>query len=125
MDELRSRVRSIGFYLYMCVCFNRFTESQKCLFRSVQCTLLLHGLNLAFAKIPVGGHTVCACVVGSVLAVCASVSLRSIFETIIPFEVVFAVILCLNLMDILCGMIKLIPVKDERTGQTKRWAIGT
>jgi hypothetical protein len=25
----------------------------------------------------------------------------------------------------LYGMIKFIPVKDKRTGQTKRWAIGT
>ena len=88
-------------------------------------TLLLHGLNLAFANIPIGGHTVCACVAQSLVVMCVSVSLRSIIETIIPFEVVFIVILTLILMDILFGMIKLIPVKEERTGQTKRWAIGT
>eukprot|EP00938_MAST-03A_sp_MAST-3A-sp1_P000488 g488.t1 len=90
-----------------------------------QVIMLLHGLNLAFAKIPIGGHTVCACVASSVIAVCGSVSLRSIIETIIPFEVVFVGILTLILGDILYGMIKFIPVKDERTGQTKRWAIGT
>ena len=108
----------------MGVCFDRFTESQKCLLCSSTLKLLLHGLNLAFAKIPVGGHTVCACVAGSVVVVCASVSSRSIIETIIPFEVVFVSILGFTLMDILYGMIKFIPVKDERTGQTKRWAIG-
>ena len=87
-------------------------------------TVLLHALNFVFAKIPVGRHTVCACVAASVVGVCVSISLRSIFETIAPFEVVFLGILSPILMDILFGMIKFIPVKDERTGQTKRWAIG-
>ena len=59
------------------------------------------------------------------VAVCVSILLRSIFEEIVPFEVVFVFVLGLILMDILYGMIKFIPVKDERTGQTKRWAIGT
>ena len=81
-------------------------------------TLLLHALNLAFAKIPVGGHTVCACVAASVVGVCVSISLRSIIEAIVPFEVVFVGILGLILMDILYGMIKFIPVKAERTGKT-------
>ena len=109
----------------MCVCFDRFTESQKCLLCSSGGILLLHGLNLAFAKIPIGGHTVCAYVWISVILMCMSVSLRSIIETIIPFEVVFVGILGPILCDILYGMIKFIPVKDERTGRTKRWAIGT
>ena len=95
------------------------------MFCSFLAVLLLHATNLAFAKIPVGGHTVCACVAASVIAVCVSISLRSIIETIVPFEVVFVGILALILADILYGMIKFIPVKDERTGQTKRWAIGT
>eukprot|EP00938_MAST-03A_sp_MAST-3A-sp1_P000489 g489.t1 len=87
--------------------------------------LLLHATNLAFAKIPIGGHTVCACVATSVILVCISVSLRSIIETITPFEALFVGILSLILCDIFFGMIKFIPVKDEQTGQTKRWAIGT
>ena len=86
---------------------------------------MLHGANLAFAKIPIGVHTVCACVAASVVFMCVSISLRSAIETIIPFEVVFMGISSLILCDILYGMIKFIPVKDERTGQTKRWAIGT
>ena len=86
---------------------------------------MLHATNLAFAKIPVGGHTVCACVAASVVVMSVSVSLRSIIETIIPFEAMFVGILTPILMDILFGMIKFIPMKDERTGQTKRWAIGT
>ena len=106
------------------MCFDRFTDffTNAC-FRVIV-VLLLHALNLAFAKIPIGGHTVCACVAGSVVYMCVSVSLRSIFETIIPFEVVFVSILSLPLGDILYGMIKFIPVKNSRTGQTKRWAIG-
>ena len=106
------------------MCFYRFTESHKCLLCSVQTILLLHALNLAFAKIPIGGHTVCACVAASVVEVCVSILLRNMFETIVPFEVVFGAFLGFIFGDILFGMIKFIPVKDERTGQTKRWAIG-
>jgi len=119
-----SRVRSIDF-IFMCVCFDRFTESHTFLLCSPQAVLLLHALNLAFAKIPIGGHTVWACVAASVIGVCVSISSRSIIETIVPFECVFIGFPSLILMDILCGMIKFIPVKDERTGQTKHWAIGT
>ena len=122
MDGLHCKVRSIDFIFYV---FNRFTESQKCLLCSSVTIFLLHALNLAFAKIPVGRHTACACVAASVVIVCVSVLLRSIIETIVPFEVVFVAFLGLILCDILYGMIKFIPVKDERTGQTKRWAIGT
>ena len=87
--------------------------------------LLLHATNLAFAKIPVGGHTVCACVAASAIVVLFSFLSRLFVESIVPFEVVITGILALIFMDILYGMIKFIPVKDERTGQTKRWAIGT
>ena len=104
--------------------FDRFTESHQCLLCSYTTLFVLHATNLAFAKIPVGGHTVCACVAASVVAACVSISLRSIFETIIPFEVMFLGIIGVILTDILFGMIKFIPVKDERTGQTKHWAIG-
>jgi len=51
--------------------------------------------------------------------------LRSIHETIVPFEAVFIGFLGLVFGEILFGMIKLVPVKDKRTGKTKRWAIGT
>ena len=81
-------------------------------------------MNLAFAKIPIGGHTVCACVAGSVVAVLISILMRSSVNTIVPFEVLFVGTLGLILTDILYGMIKFIPVKDKRTGQVKRWAIG-
>ena len=77
----------------LCVCFDRFTEYHKCLLYRFQVTLLLHGLNHAFAKIPVGGHTLCACFATSFVAVCVSVSFRSIIETIILFEAVFVAIL--------------------------------
>ncbi len=123
MVGLHSRVSSIDFYLY--VRFDRFTKSHKYLLCSSGMLFLLHALNLAFAKIPIGGHTLCACVAASAVVACVSISLRSIFETIVPFEVVFTGIFGLILMDILYGMIKFIPVKDERTGQTKHWAIGT
>ena len=87
-------------------------------------TLLLHTMNLAFAKIPIGGHTVCACVVMSVVCVLISILMRSSVNTIVPFEVLFVAILGMIAMDILFGMIKFIPVKDKRTGQVKRWSIG-
>ncbi len=109
----------------MCVCFDRFTESHKCLFCSVEATLLLHALNLAFAKIPIGGHTVCACVAASFKDATISLLMKTIFGTIIPFEAFFVAIIGLILGDILFGAIKIIPLKDKRTGQTKTWAIGT
>ena len=54
-----------------------------------------------------------------------SILLRQIFTTIVPFESLLLVLFCAPLHTVLFGMIKFIPVKDERTGQTKRWAIGT
>jgi hypothetical protein len=81
-------------------------------------------MNFAFAKIPIGGHTACACVAASVVCVLISILLRSSVNTIVPFEVLFVGTLGLILTDILYGMIKFIPVKDKRTGQVKRWAIG-
>ena len=81
-------------------------------------------MNLAFAKVPIGGHTVCACVAGSAVCVLISILLRSSVNTIVPFEVLFVGTLGLILTDILYGMIKFIPVKNKRTGHVKRWAIG-
>ena len=54
-----------------------------------------------------------------------SILLRQIITTILPFEVVILVFIVMPLIDILFGMLKFIPVKNERTGQVKRWAIGT
>ena len=117
MDGRNSKVRRIALF--------RGSLSHKYLLSSSLMVLTLHATNHAFAKIPIGGHTVCACIAASVIGVCVSISLRSILdETIVPFEVVFVGIPSLILCDILFGMIKFIPVKDERTGQTKRWAIG-
>ena len=45
--------------------------------------------------------------------------------TIMPFEVLFMGILSLIITQPLYGMMKFIPVKDKRTGQTKTWALGT
>jgi hypothetical protein len=81
-------------------------------------------MNLAFAKIPIGGHTVCACVAASVVSVLISILMRSSVNTIVPFEVLFVGIFTLIVGDILYGMIKFIPVKDKRTDQVKTWAIG-
>ena len=81
-------------------------------------------MNLAFAKIPIGGHTVCACVAASAVNVSISILLRSSIDTIVPFESMYIGILGMILGDTLFGMIKFIPVKDKRMGQTKRWAIG-
>ena len=67
----------------------------------------------------------CACVAGSAIMVLLSFLSRLFVQSIVPFEVVIMGILAPILMDILYGMIKFIPVKDQRTGQTKRWAIGT
>jgi len=82
-------------------------------------------MNLAFAKIPIGMHTVWTCLKASLAPFMLSFLFRLVVSTIIPFEVIIVAILGLIVVDILFGMIKFIPVKDKRTGQTKRWAIGT
>ena len=76
---------------------------------------MLHSTNLAFAKIPIGGHTVSACVAISAIVVSLSFLSRLFVESIVPFEVVIIGILSPILSNILYGMNKFIPVKDERT----------
>ena len=87
--------------------------------------LLTHALNLAFAKIPIGRHTFYAIVAVSTVCVFISLTLRNVLGTIVPFEALCIGVLALLITDILYGMVKFIPVKDERTGLTKRWAFGT
>ena len=87
--------------------------------------MTLHGMNLAFAKIPIGVHKVWACLATFLVVFLLSFLLRLGVSTILPFEVIIAGIIGLIVGDTLYGMIKFIPVKDKRTGQTKRWAIGT
>ena len=81
-------------------------------------------MNLAFANVPIGGHTVCACVGVSAVCVLISILMRSLVNTIVPFEASFIGILSFIATDILYAMIKFIPVKNKQTGQYKRWAIG-
>ena len=87
--------------------------------------LVLHALNLAFAKIPIGVHTVWACLAASFVAIMISILLRLGVSTILPFEAIILGILSFIVSDIVYGMIKFIPVKDKRTAKTKKWAIGT
>ena len=86
--------------------------------------LLLHALNLAFAKIPIGVHTLCAFMACCGICVFISLAMRSIFTTIMPFEAICIAIVGIPTCDIVYGMIKFIPVKDDRTGLTKRWGVG-
>ena len=95
------------------------------LFDRTIATLILHAINLAFAKIPLGVHTIWACLATSAVLFVLSFLLRLGVSTILPFEVPIVGVLTMIVSDILYGMIKFIPVKDKRTGQTKRWAIGT
>ena len=87
--------------------------------------LLLHVINLAVAKIPIGLHTVCACIAACAIFVILLFLLRTVNGTIVPFETMLCAIPGFVICDILFGMIKFIPVKDKRTDQTKRWALGT
>ena len=95
------------------------------MFGRTPAALTLHAMNLAFAKIPLGVHTIWACLAASVVALMLSFLLRLGVSTILPFEVIIVGVLGIIVLDILYGMIKFIPVEDKRTGQTKRWAIGT
>ena len=94
------------------------------LFDRTIATLILHAINLAFAKIPLGVHTIWACLATSAVLFVLSFLLRLGVSTILPFEVTIVGVLTMIVSDILYGMIKFIPIKNKRTGQTKRWAIG-
>lgn len=84
----------------------------------------MHALNHAFAKIPIGRHTLYACVAASLVLVLLSVFLRFFSRTIIPFEILCLGILGFIALDVLYGMIKIIPIRDKRTGETERYAVG-
>lgn len=86
--------------------------------------LILHSLNFAFASIPLGIHSFLAVILIASVYAAMSILLRRVFRTIVPFEVVILGCIGLPLSDVLFGMLKFIPVKDERTGQVKKWAIG-
>ncbi len=121
MVRVRSRVCSkVLFFVCVAIC----TLFHKHLSYSSLTGLLLHALNLAFGKIPVGVHTIFACISASFICVLLSFLFRAGVLTIVPFELFFVAIVGFILCDILFGMIKFIPVKDKRTGQTKRFAIG-
>jgi ABC-type enterochelin transport system permease subunit len=108
-------VRYFFTQLYVFFCF---------LYRCI-IALLIHGLNKAFARIPIGRHTVCACFALSAVNISVSLLFTSIIESIMPFQVIFIAILGMIMGNIMYGGIKFIPVKNKRTDQTKKWAIGT
>ena len=114
-------VRRFYFFCVLAIC----TLIHKHFSYSSITALLLHALNLAFEKIPIGVHTLFECVLGSSVCMLLSFLFRAGVLTIVPFELLFVAIVGFILLDILYGMIKFIPVKDKRTGQTKRYAIGT
>jgi len=91
---------------------------------SLTTILNLHAMNFSFAKIPIGIHTVLACFAVFCVEMFLLTLFRGTIKTIVPFEAAFLTMGAIPLMNIVYGMIKFIPVKDERTGQTKKWAIG-
>jgi len=85
----------------------------------------MHALNYTFAKIPVGMHFILAISVISLMELMLSYTMRTFIGTIVPFEAAFVGLLGLFCADLVFGMIKVVPVKDNRTDQIKRWALGT
>ena len=61
--------------------------------------LTLHAMNLAFAKIPIGVHTVWACVAAALVIIVLSSFFRLGFSTIAPFEEVILGILSFIVSD--------------------------
>lgn len=84
----------------------------------------MHSMNLAFAKIPIGFHTFLAILACAPIISLVSVLLRLVFSSIAPFENLLTAVVGSTFTEFLYGAIKLISVKDVRTGKTKRWAIG-
>jgi len=114
----------------MCVCVCVLIE----LFRtccnfvhlySVYAVSLIHVLNLAFANIPIGVHSLFAFAALSILCFLTSSALKATVTSILPLEASVAGFVNFIITDILFGMIKFIPVKDKRTGQTKHYGVGT
>jgi len=96
-----------------------------CLCASVG-VLGLHAFNFAFAKIPIGIHTVFALLMCGLSNTLSSIVLRqTIGNTIFPFETVVSGVLGFIAHDILFVHLKVVPVKDKRTGQVKFWALET
>ena len=58
------------------------------MFGRTPAALTLHAMNLAFAKIPLGVHTIWACLATSAVLFVLSFLLRLGVSTILPFEVI-------------------------------------
>ena len=86
--------------------------------------LLLHIINAAFAKIPLGKHTILALVIVAILCFFVSVLLRQTFGTIVPLEQIIGSTLSFTFSEVCFAMFKFIPVHEKRTGKTKYYALG-
>ena len=91
---------------------------------SVYSILLLHVTNLAFARVPLGVNTPLTILVVGVLCFLMSSFFRQIFSSIFPLEQVVVGLLSFILADVLFGMIKFVPVRNQVTGKTKNYSIG-
>ena len=98
---------------------------QTSFFTGTLCSIIfvtyVHGINLAFAKIPMGIHFVSAVVATAVLTISSSLVLRQLVGSIVPFELFAITFFGFSVGQVLYSKLKLIPVKDSRTGITEYW----
>jgi len=94
--------------------------------QGILCSSLNSVMNLTFAKIPLGVHSVLSIFAASTVCVLLSLILRNLsIGTIVPFELVFISVFGILMCHILFGVFKFIPVKDQQTGRTKMYGLGT
>lgn len=92
-------------------------------FYSVLSVVLFHALNLAFAKIPIGRHTISACLIVSAVASFSWITVRFMYGSILPFEALIVGSIAYPLHDILFIRMNIIPVKNEHTHMSTMWSL--
>ncbi len=111
--------------LCVCVCVLFFNRLLIYLlhFYSFYCIFLLHALNLAFAKIPIGRHTVFASLMACIMGTCSSILIRLMYGSIMPFETLIMVCIAIPSHDILFYRMDIVPAKNKHTHTKTNWSL--
>ena len=92
-------------------------------FYSVFSVVFFHALNLAFAKIPPGMHTITACIINSGVGIFSWIFVRFLYGSIVPFEALVMACVAYPSHDILFYRMNIIPVKNKDTHMNTMWSL--
>ena len=87
---------------------------------SICSVFMLHSLNLSFAKIPIGLHSILALIMIAGPMFLVSASLRTLIQTILPFEALLCSLIGGLGVEILLS-VKMIPIKNRLTKEIQFW----